>query len=83
VHLESKLVWWSAVLFNLEDWKNFSCKVFGLVVGDLVQFIKTGKSASAKLIGLVVGGLVQLRILEIAQMQSRLVWWSVVLFNFE
>jgi hypothetical protein len=31
----------------------------------------------------VVGGLVQFKRLEKAQFRSRLVWWSVVLFNLE
>jgi hypothetical protein len=31
----------------------------------------------------VVGGLIQFRRVEKAQLQSRLVWWSAVLFNLE
>jgi hypothetical protein len=48
VQLRSRLVWWTVVLFNLEDWKKRSFKVdwFGGQWCWSIQ--KNGKSAGAK-----------------------------------
>jgi hypothetical protein len=46
LQLQSRLVWWSAVLFNLEDWKKRSFKVdwSGGRRGGLVQFRRVQKA---------------------------------------